>query len=140
MANLEADQKKILKEALLSVSSSWIVCGIRRETEIDYSCLDGIPGLLDWESHGQVSKLMRDGKIPFSETCLVPGDPQKKRPSYLLFPLSQGSNVLLEKIRHLQIREFCLAESTFPHDFLAKLKQNLKKEGIQFISLEPKTE
>ncbi|MGZ3650093.1 MAG: hypothetical protein ACXVB9_21485 [Bdellovibrionota bacterium] len=137
MAALEASQKKSWKAALRAVTAPWVVCGITRHPDGEYAALDGIAGLIDWSVHGQVSKLLKQGNLEPQDTCVLPGDPARQRPSFLLFPASGTANSLTEKLRKLGVTELALAETTFGQDFLAKVKQTFKKEGIRCTTLEP---
>lgn len=94
-------------------------------------------GLLDWKLHGQVSRLLVDDKFPPDEFCLIPST-GKSRPSVLFWHFGPKPAVapLLERLRSLHTKELALASSTFPEDFLSKLKENLKKEGIRWMELE----
>ncbi len=139
MAKLDQNQQREWKAALVSTKAAWIVCGLDLNEENPGSGLEGMPGLIDWTLHGQVSALILRRKFSDGECCLVPGDCALGRPNYLFFPSrsTSGAQALLEKTRKLKIKELALAESTFPEDFLGKLKQTLKKEGIRFTKLEP---
>ena len=130
MAELDSQKKKLWMKALSSTTVPWVVCGFK-------DSLDGMPGLIDWLVHGQVSRLVKQGKLAAQEACVLPGDPARQRPSFLLFPVSAGAPALFEKLRKLAVSDLALAESSFPEDFLAKVKQNLKKEGIRCTTLEP---
>jgi hypothetical protein len=98
-------------------------------------------GLIDWIVHGQVSRLLQKGRIGEDECCLLPGNPVNSRPSILLVPVSApgAAKSLAEVARKLNISDLALAETTFPEDFLAKVKQTFKKEGIRCKKLEPET-
>jgi hypothetical protein len=139
MARLDQEKRREWKAALVSTKAHWIVCGLDINEENPCSTLEGMPGLIDWTLHGQVSDLLLRKKISEGECCLVPGDSALGRPNFLFFPRSSaaGAQALMEKARKLKIDELALAESTFPEDFLTKLKQTLKKEGIRFMKLEP---
>lgn len=139
MASLDPIKKLAWKNALARTKAPWVICGIKSRTPAP---LDGMAGLVDWMVHGQVSQRLLLGHLASGEVCIVPGDPQKQRPSFLLYPVdgSAGASLLAEKARKLQISELALAESTFPEDFLAKVKQTLKKEGIRYQKLEPETD
>jgi len=95
--------------------------------------------LIDWAVHGQVSSLLQRGHFSSGECCLIPGNPALGRPSYLFFPIHSpaGAQSFFEKTRKLGITEIALAESTFPEDFLGKLKQTFKKVGVRCTKLEP---
>ncbi len=133
---LDPVKKQAWQNALASTEAAWVICGFQSAVP---SALDGMAGLIDWAVHGQVSQRLCKGQIRAGEACVVPGDAQKRRPSFLLFPVDipSGPSHLVEKARKLKIGELALAESTFPEDFLAKLKQTLKKEGIRYQKLEP---
>ncbi len=139
MARLDQQKRREWKAALSSTKSPWVVCGIDHSEENASARLEGMPGLIDWAVHGQVSALLQHKDLASGECCLIPGDPSLGRPNFLFYPArpSSGAQALLEKVRKLGIAELALAESTFPEDFLSKLKQTLKKEGIRFTKLEP---
>ncbi len=139
MARLDPAKRSEWKNALTSVTAPWIAIGIDHSSPSMAARLEGIVGLADWALHGQVSRLLLEKKITDGESCIVPGNSMLSRPSFLFFPVrgSGSANSFLEKMQKLQVTEVALAESTFPEDFLAKVKQTFKKEGIRFTSLEP---
>lgn len=139
MARLDPAKRKEWKTALSSVKEPWVAVGLDFNEPSAAARFEGISGLVDWILHGQVSRLMVREKIGSGESCLVPGDAALGRPSFLFFPVraSGGPASFCEKARKLGVKELALAESTFPEDFLAKVKQTLKKEGIRFTNLEP---
>lgn len=141
MASLSAEQRNRWKETLWSASADWVVCGMDLD-RASHIGIDGVAGLIDWIVHGQVSQLLIESRMHAGECCLLPGDPQKKRPSFLLVPWDRTTSpqALAECTRKLRIREFAVAESTFPEDFLAKVKQTFTKEGIRWKKLEPESE
>jgi hypothetical protein len=91
MATLDPSTKKLWKEALASSTSPWIVCGFAASADGPFASLDGMPGLIDWVVHGQVSRLLKDGKLGIGEATVLPGDPARGRPSFLLFPVASGA-------------------------------------------------
>jgi hypothetical protein len=99
--------------------------------------MEGMTGLIDWALHGQVSRLVKRGILGQGESALLPGDPGRKRPSFLFVPTGENASALVKKIVQLSLRDITVAESTFPEDFLSKLKQTLQKEGIRCTKLEP---
>jgi hypothetical protein len=137
MAALDPARKKAWKAALASTTAPWIVCGIAPNKE---SVLDGMTGLIDWMAHGQVSRLLQRGQLAPADATVLPGDPKCHRPSVLLFPVAEGASALNKKLKSLGVKELALAESTFPEDFLGKLKQTLSKEGIRCTTLESLSE
>lgn len=137
MAQLDPVLKKTLKEALASTTTPWVLCGLSRTDGGTPATLDGVVGLVDWMLHGQVSRLLQLGSLATGQTCLLAGDPQRSRPSFLLAPPAATAASVLEKLRKLGVKEVVLAETTFPPDFKAKVKQTLKKEGIRCTPLEP---
>jgi len=138
MAYLEPAVKDSWKAALRSNGSSWIAFGLNAQTLSRAERLGGMAGLIDWHLHGQVSKLLADQRLADEEFCLLPG-PAASSTSFLLYQHGANPNTasFLSRLKQLNISEICLAETTFPEDFLAKLKQNLKKEGIRCTKLEP---
>jgi hypothetical protein len=137
MAALDPATKKAWKAALASSEAPWIVCGLKQSDGGEFSRADGMTGLIDWMAHGQLSRLLKRGALGSREIALLPGDPARRRPSFLLFPVEAGAPSLWKKLQQLGVKELALAESTFPEDFLARLKQTLKKEGIGCTKLEP---
>jgi hypothetical protein len=133
MASLDAATKKAWKEALAGAREPWIVCGFDAAKQ---DALDGMVGLVDWMSHGQVSRLLQLG-LGAGDATVIPGDPSRSRPSVLLYPVAEGAAGLVKKIAKLGVKELALAGSTFPEDFCAKVKQTLMKEGIRCTTLEP---
>jgi hypothetical protein len=139
VASLDPAKRKLWNSALAAVTAPWVVCGITRRPDGEYASLDGFPGLIDWQVHGQVSRLLKRGRLAAGEACLVAGDPARGLPSYLLFPVEESAAALAQKLRALRVEELALAESTFPEDFLHKVKQTFKKEGIRSTPLEPQS-
>ena len=141
MAILEQERKRALTDALTKLRFGWVAIGISIPEENKASALDGITGLVDWAVHGQVSRLLLLKRLSTNECCLLPGDVALGRPSFLFFPVDapSGPQKFAEKIFKLGIKEIVIAESTFPGDFLAKLKQTLKKEGVSSTKLEPES-
>lgn len=138
MAYLNTAEKDSWKAALRSNDSPWIAFGLNGQTLSRAERLGGMAGLIDWHLHGQVSKLLAEERLGNEEFCLLPGLAEKST-SFLLYQYGENPNAsaLMNRLRQLNISEICLAESTFPEDFLAKLKQTLKKEGIRCTKLEP---
>ncbi len=137
MASLDPVRKKEWKEALAKSEAPWILCGLSHGGEGAYAAVEGMTGLIDWAVHGQVSRLLKRGELGSRDSAILPGDPGRGRPSFLLFPVESGAAALVKKIAQLKVTEIAVAESTFPEDFLAKLKQTLPKEGIRCTKLEP---
>jgi hypothetical protein len=137
MAQLDPARKKALKHALMTAPAPWVLCGVTRGEGGVESALDGVVGLVDWILHGQVSRMIQSGLLSPGQACLLPGDPVRGRPSFLLAPQNSTTANLLEKLRKLGVTEVVIAESTFPPDFRAKVKQAFKKEGIRCTPLEP---
>lgn len=139
MARLDPAKRNEWKKALAEAGVAWVAVGIDFSEPNASARLEGMPGLVDWALHGQVSRLMLQERLGGAESCLVPGDPALGRPSFLFFPVRAPNSVaaFLEQVRGLQVKEIALAESTFGEDFLAKVKQTFKKEGIRFTTLEP---
>ena len=137
MARLESEAKKRWKEALNRETSPWIACALDASVEHLSDRMSGMTGLIDWRVHGQVSRLLARGALPVDEFCLVPLP--SGRQNFLVYHFKENPEpkAFLEGLRKLGIRQLSLAESTFPKDFLPKLKQNLDREGIRFSKLEP---
>jgi hypothetical protein len=136
VARLDAGQKRLLKEALCARPSPWIIFGLESAGS-PAQRMGGLAGIIDWHLHGQVSSLLSDGRIANEEFCLFPGGGTKSY--FLMYQFGSAPDVkkLLHRLQLLKVEEFSLAESTFPEDFLSKLKQTLKKEGIRCTKLEP---
>ena len=139
MARLEAAKRNEWKKALAAATAPWIAIGLDHSETSLAARLEGLPGLADWALHGQVSRLLLREKIGAGEACLVPGDASLARPSFLFVPSREPGSAsrFLEQVKRLNVKEIALAESTFGEDFLAKVKQTFKKEGIRFTTLEP---
>ena len=140
MAALDPGKKKSWKAALRAVVAPWVVCGLTRHAAPEFASLDGMSGLIDWNVHGQVSRLLKQGKLPAKAVCVLPGDPACHRPSFLLFPVDASLSALVETLRKLGVSDLALVESTFPEDFRAEVKQTFKKEGIRCTTLEPEAD
>jgi hypothetical protein len=138
MANLDSPKKESLKAALRACSAPWVAFALNSETANRDERMNGMAGLIDWHLHGQVSSLLAGNRIGKNEFCLIPGTTAGST-SFLLYQHGEKPSVseLTDRVQQLKIGEICLAESTFPEDFLPELKQNLKKEGIRCTKLEP---
>lgn len=141
MARLDPYKKQEWKAALAANKAAWVACGLDLGGD-GGAAFEGMAGLIDWTLHGQVSALAIRRQIADGECCLVPGDASRGRPNYLFFPIraATGAQGFIEKARKLNITDIAIAESTFPEDFLGKVKQTFKKEGIRFTKLEPSPE
>jgi hypothetical protein len=137
VAYLEAAEKDSWKAALRAANAPWIAFGLNAQTLSRAERLGGMAGLIDWHLHGQVSRLLAGERLAAEEFCFLPGP--SATTSFLLYQHGENPSPasFLSRLKQLNIPEICLAESTFPEDFLAKLKQNLKKEGIRCTKLEP---
>ena len=138
MANLDTPKRESLKAALRACSSPWVAFALNSETANRDERMNGMAGLIDWHLHGQVSSLLAGNRIGKNEFCLIPATTAGST-SFLLYQHGEKPSVseLTDRLQQLKIGEICLAESTFPGDFLSKLKQTLKKEGIRCTKLEP---
>lgn len=137
MASLDPGKKREWKSALAATEAPWVVCGLTHGAEGNASAtVEGMAGLIDWVVHGQVSRLLKRGALGLKDAAVFPGDPVRRRPSFLLFPVSEGAATLAKKLRSLNVQNLALAECTFPEDFVAKLKQTLTKEGVRCTTLE----
>ena len=132
MAKLEAEQKKSLLAEIEQDRTAWMLFGIDAGVSSPAESLEGVPGLLDWMVHGQVSRLVAQGRLNAGEFCLIAGDPARGRPNLLAYRYHSTAELkpLVDRLRKLQVKEISLADATFPEDFSHKLKQTLKKEGI----------
>lgn len=137
MARLSPEQRKAWLERASRVAEPWLVGGLDSRVDSLAERVGGMAGILDWLVHGQVSRLLKREALGAEEFCLVPG-PQG-RPNVLLYQYggSPDAKLLSSKMKGLGVQNICLAETTFPKDFLAKLKQNLGREGISCTKLEP---
>ncbi len=138
MARLDSHTRAAWKSALQSSQAPWIVCGIDTTAPSLAQRLEGMPGLIDWRVHGQVSALMNRQEMASETFCLIP-DPSRPRTSFLVYNYGKSIDpkIFLQQLRALKLQEVQLAESTFPEDFLQKVKQHFKKEGIRSTKLEP---
>jgi len=138
MARLDPATRQKWKSALSGAGGGWVACGLDTSGS-PAAQLEGVAGLIDWIVHGQVSRLLLRGQLARGECCVIAGDPARSRPSFLLFPeggRSGSAAALAERAKSLGIKEITLAENTFSEDFLAKVKQTFKKEGIHCGKLE----
>jgi hypothetical protein len=136
---MEAEIKNAWKQALWDCPGPWIACGIRSSENGNAETVEGMAGLIDWYVHGQVSQLAISDSLPSGGFGLIPGDPSRARPSMLLYRYGNSADpkLFFQRVTDLRVRELHIAESTFPEDFLAKVKQTFKKEGIKIFKLEP---
>lgn len=137
MAILDAGLKKSWKASLQACRSEWIAFGVSAEGKSLAEKMNGMPGLIDWHLHGQVSALLTRSRVEQEEFGLIPGAHQQT--SFLLYHHGANPDVknFLQRVRKLQVKSICLAETTFPEDFLAKVKQTFTREGINCTKLEP---
>jgi hypothetical protein len=131
MGRLSAEQKNLWKKNLAECNAAWIVCGIDFSLPASERLL-GMTGLIDWHLHGQVSRLIAENQLSPGEFCLVPGAGK----NFLFCQLKEKSAPLVQRLRAMHAEEIAVASSTFPEDFLADLKENLKKAGIRWSKLE----
>lgn len=134
---LERDQKAGWKAALRAESSPFVAFGLDATVPLLSDRLAGLAGLIDWHLHGQVSRLLAEGTLPPEEFCLVPTGAGAQ--NFLLYHYGDKPDpqAFVARARKLKVERLSLAAATFPKDFLSKLEQNLKKEGIPFTHLEP---
>lgn len=137
MAILDPDQKKSWKSSLKDCESPWIAFGLPANGTSIAEKMNGMPGIIDWHLHGQVSKLLSQGLLSNGELCLIPNTSGQKNFLLYHYEPTPDAKAFFAKLKKLQVTELCLAESTFPGDFLAKVKQTLTKEGIRCTKLEP---
>ncbi len=135
MASLSPTEKIALKKKLLSMGDSWIVIGLQKQKSLA-STIDGIAGLADWILHGQVSKQLQKMQLSNGDLFWVPGAGIPTNFLFIYLDDTFESKEVFKKLRSIQMNNVVVAESTFPEDFLGKLKQNLKKEEVTFTSLE----
>lgn len=133
---LDHDQKETWKTALRGEKAPWVLFGLDSSVELLSDRMGGMAGLIDWHLHGQVSALLGRRALGPEEFCLVPTGTGAQ--SFLLYHYgpSPDAKALVNHAKKLKVSHLALAASTFPKDFLAKLEQNLKKDGISFSHLE----
>ena len=142
MAQLNPATRSSWKKALSEISSGYVAVGLNSDLLTPPQHSEGMIGLIDWLLHGQVSRLLAKNKLLPGENILVPGNPDLQRPSFLFlyFDGNTEAKKTVNILKKLEISDLHLAESTFPEDFLGKMKQNFKKEGIRCIKVEPETQ
>jgi hypothetical protein len=133
---LDRARQEAWKAALRGATAPWVGFGLDSAVELLSDRLNGMAGLIDWHLHGQVSKLLAERALQPEEFCLVPTGTGAQ--NFLLYHYGSAPDAKAFALRakKLGIQQLALAASTFPKDFLAKLEQNLKKEGIPFSHLE----
>ncbi|MGE3263304.1 MAG: hypothetical protein AB7K68_16105 [Bacteriovoracia bacterium] len=138
MANLSTEQKREIAAALAAVKAPWVLFGIDASRISLAERMEGIAGLIDWNVHGQVSRLLARGLFPADGFCVIPGDPSCQRPSFLAFQFGAqpDAKIAADYLRKLSVKDVSVAETTFPEDFCRKLKQTLMKEGSRWTKLE----
>ncbi len=137
---LDSIQKKSWNASLRTCSSPWIAFGVdEKKGNSNADRLAGMAGLIDWHLHGQVSTLVSRKVFSQEEFCLFPSVDRKN--TFLLYHFAADADAksFLSQLKLLNVKEICLAETTFPEDFLHKVKQTLKKEGIRCTKLEPES-
>jgi hypothetical protein len=134
---LDRDQKESWKAALRGERAPWIAFGLDSSAAPLSDRLSGMAGLIDWHLHGQVSRLLAGGSLQPEEFCLVPTGTGAQNFLLYHFGPSPDAKAFAAQAKKLKVTQLALASSTFPKDFLSKLEQNLKKEGIHFSHLEP---
>ncbi|RZA08643.1 MAG: hypothetical protein EOP11_04275 [Proteobacteria bacterium] len=134
---LEHDQKHRYQAALKAEEAPWIAFGLDASVELISDRLSGMAGLIDWALHGQVGKLLGAESAKAFEFALLPAPSGHQ--SFLLYQYGRepDAKAFAAQLKKLGVEELVLAASTFPRDFLAKLEQNLKKDGIPTRHLEP---
>jgi hypothetical protein len=138
MANLDTAKKREFKEALAAVKTPWVLFGIDGTLASLAERMEGAAGLLDWNLHGQVSKLLARENFSADGFCVIPGDPSCDRPSFVAFQFGTHPDVKVaaDRLKKLGIKDVAVAETSFPEDFCRKLKQTLMKEGSRWTKLE----
>ena len=133
MNTVATDMRSTLKKQMKENAEKLFVFCLSASHNTLSSNFQGVAGFLDWYLHGQVSNLMLKEKVDSNEFCLIPG-----KPSFLFLYKDKNldSRKLATKVHSLNISEIVLCESTFPEDFLAKVKENLTKQNIRWIKLE----
>lgn len=135
MARLDPVQTEILRKAIDSCTSDWIIAGAEWN---EASALRGPVGYFDWRLHGQVSRLLARGELMPGRLCVVAGPMKLGKSKLLLVPPDHGMtpSQLSQRLKLLGAHTVTLEESGFSKDFLAKLKDNLSKEQIEWSTLD----
>jgi hypothetical protein len=121
--------------ALESESATWILFGADASIPLFSDRMAGMAGLIDWRLHGQLSGRVAD--LAADSFSLFPL--HKGAQNFLLFHYGAAPNAkaVAEQLDKLGVKEVAAAETTFPKDFLPKLKQTLEKGGVRYRRLEP---
>jgi hypothetical protein len=137
---MDPSTKAQWKAALNGQTGGFIGCALDSSLPVSVR-FEGMAGLIDWQLHGQISSLLARKELPPGKACLLPGDSGLSRPSVVVLHTEPASEpkAFAAQIKKLGIEEIALAESTFPEDFLGKLKQTLKKEGVRCTKVEPES-
>ncbi len=135
MSALSVIEKENWKKKLLDFPNRWIFIALKRDKSPS-ATLNGLPGIADWILHGQVSTQLQKNLLSNGDLLWIPG--KGVTTNFLFFYLDDSfeSKEVFKKLKGIDLNEVVIAETTFPEDFLVKLKQNLKKEEISFTCLE----
>jgi|SRR3989344_6842777 len=141
MAKLDDLSIKNLKNSLNNCSSKIILsCYQKTDGEGLAKSLEGTLGYLDWCLDGQISKLLKCEGMKSGELTLISGKNKLGKQSSLLIYTAKKSDIDAQRIakalRGLQVENLSIAQSTFPKDSLGSLEKALKKEQIEWQSLE----
>jgi len=133
---LDRETQAAWKKALRAEEAPLVAFGLDSGVPLLSERVSGVAGLIDWRLHGQVSKLLARGALAPEEFCLVPTGAGAQ--NFLLYHYgpSPDAKAFAAHAKKLKTDRLAIAGSTFPKDFLLKLEQHLKKEGISFSHLE----
>jgi hypothetical protein len=141
MALLEESKYIEVLKNLDDCQSPWLLAAYQESSNPARS-LQGILGVIDWRLHGLLSDLIKKQRLEMDELAIIPGQARLGKASLLVHYCGldlHKSEKIVDSLKKLHCQEICLVETSFPADFLRKLKQNLSKAGIKCLSLDPIT-
>jgi hypothetical protein len=111
---------------------------------IDFSPLaasmQGVLGYIDWRLHGKISQALKKDILQAGEQSLFVNTGKIGKATLILHHWQDEKTALKEisaSLQKLNAKEVCVAESTFPENFLPVLKNKFLELNLQWSSLEP---
>lgn len=142
MAILDSSQLSALRTRCNECSSPWLLACLQKRSPLATS-MQGVLGYIDWRLHGKVSQALKKNILKEGEQSLFVNTGKIGQASLLLHHWQDPKTALQlisASLQKLNAKEICVAESTFPADFLPQLKKKLAELNLQWNSLEPPTQ
>ena len=138
MAKLDETALDKLRSAIQHCDKQWILAACRVGDDAGSRApLEGTIGFLDWRLHGQVSRLLKRGRLPAGELTLVPSQRHLGRASLLVYAAESDDDDadIAPALKKLRADDICVAIDTLPPTLATKWKKSFAKAGIQWRAL-----